>query len=197
MGRQTKDSKSAATAPVVDPEVVDPASDAAVDQDVDTDDLDTDSPDDYEREALAMLPPEEQALPGAFLFINACVMYGINPDPKKLPPEIMRLDNGRRWRFYPGDSYAVPPVPDRVVFVTHGGLKISAPPTPEFDEALHKWFRTDRQDPKTLEVVRMPLPASLTLPRQAITGVVPKQETLQQTLSERILKAQAVARPGR
>ena len=123
---------------------------------------------------IAMLPTDEQALPGAVLFAEACLAYGIDPDPAVRPLEVLPGDLGRRWRYYPADE--IEGRPAQVKFVTAGGVKIAHPIDADFEQVLRRWLRAYHVDPKTREIVADPLPADLTLPREAVTGRASKTE---------------------
>lgn len=126
----------------------------------------------YRAELLGILPAEERSKPGADLFAEALVCYGIHADPAKRPIEV--LANGtERFRFYPGDDTGAFFQPDRVVFVTAGGVKIAHPMDLETEQRLRKIFRTQKINPKTSEIEETPLPENLTLPRTAVTGLPP------------------------
>lgn len=131
--------------------------------------------DNYEASLRAMLPASDADRPGALLFAEACVVYGINPADDCLPQEILGAP-GARFVFYPGNPRALTPVPDRVKFVTAGGVKVVHPIDADFEEILRRWHRAFHQDPKTQEVIADPLPPDLALPREAVTGVPVKTE---------------------
>lgn len=130
----------------------------------------------YEATLLGILPDAERRLPGALLFAEACIVYGVNPDPAARPVEILLGGASTRFRFYKGDEFLTPPTPDRVKFVTAGGVKVCHPIDQDFDAILRRWFRTAQVNPRTKELEERPLPDELTLPREAVTGVVQKQE---------------------
>jgi len=111
--------------------------------------------------ALDQADPDGEA---AVLFAEACEVYGINPDPdaREIISEAV---------FYPGDRLAVPPTPDRVQFVTAGGLKVSQPMTEPFEEQLRRWLKAFRMNKLTGELEPVDLPDDLTLPREAVTGI--------------------------
>lgn len=127
--------------------------------------------DNYDATLLEMLPAHERTRTGAVLFAEACIVYGIDPDPAKRPIEILHDQAAPRFRFYAGDSTLTPPTPDRVRFVTGGGVKVCHPIDEDFDRVLRRWFRTTTIDPRTKEPVEGPLPEDLTLPREAVTGI--------------------------
>lgn len=111
--------------------------------------------------ALDVADPDGEA---AVLFAEACEVYGINPDPdaREVISEVV---------YYPGDLLAVPPTPDRVSFVTAGGLKVSQPMTELFEEQLRRWLKAFRMNKATGELEPTDLPDDLTLPREAVTGI--------------------------
>lgn len=117
-------------------------------------------------DALDQADPDGDA---AVLFAEACEVYGINPDPaaREVISEVV---------YYPGDHLAVPPTPDRVVFVTAGGLKVSQPMTDAFEEQLRRWLKAYRMNRATGELEPTDLPADLTLPREAVTGISTRTE---------------------
>jgi hypothetical protein len=113
-----------------------------------------------------VLPDEYRGRPGAELLGEACLIYGINPDPKVRPVELPFS----AWRFYPGDP--LDDQPDRVALVTAGGLKLFHPPTDDTLSKLRAAFSLQRTNPKTGEIFYAPLPEDLTLPRSLIDGRV-------------------------
>lgn len=119
------------------------------------------------RVPAAILASLDQADPdgeAAVLYAEACEVYGVNPDPeaREVISEVV---------YYPGDRLAVPPTPDRVQFVTAGGLKISQPMTELFEEQLRRWLRAYRLNKTTGDLEPTDLPDDLTLPREAVTGI--------------------------
>jgi hypothetical protein len=126
------------------------------------------------------LPTDFAREDGAALLLNACEVFGVNPDPDTLPPEL------KGWKFYKGNR--LEGRPDSVVLVTHGGVKLTwfasaqhpdagllSTQGAQYDAAtetrLRAVFRAWRQDPKTKEVQPTALPEDLTLPQQAVTGL--------------------------
>lgn len=132
--------------------------------------------DNYEEKLLEMLPESERHLDGAVLFAEACVVYGVNPTIGIRPIEILNDPNRPRFVFYRGDALATPAIPDRVKFVTAGGRKITHPIDYDFERDLRQVFHAFHVDPKSQELVEDPLPADLTLPREAVTGIPVKTE---------------------
>lgn len=128
----------------------------------------------YEESLRQTLPAHERTLPGAELFAEACICYGVNPDPDVLPIEILPGEAGARWKLYAGNRLRGEV--DTIAFVTAGGVKVRHPMDEQFEAVLRRWFGLIAQDPKTHEVVILPLPNSLTLPREAVTGIARKVE---------------------
>lgn len=130
------------------------------------------------------MPVEYASRPGADLMLEACNLFGVNPDPKatvvhKIPgqrplaaPELLS------WRFVPSDGAE----PDAVVIVTAGGTKLKLfrdpdyPMDPATEETLRRLLHafTVTKD----GIVDLPLPESLTLPKGAVDGVVRATEHL-------------------
>jgi hypothetical protein len=115
----------------------------------------------------SVLPEEYRGRPGADLLGEACLIYGINPDPRARPIELPF----NAWRFYPGDR--ADDQPDRVALATAGGLKLFHPPTDDTLTKLRQVFKLQRTNPKTGDIYFAPLPEDLTLPRSLIDGRVP------------------------
>lgn len=105
----------------------------------------------------------------AVLYAEACEVYGVNPDPagREVISEIVPTA---------GDEFAHPPIPRRVRFVTAGGLKIVHPMDQLFEEQLRTWLKAFRMNRQTGEREATELPADLTLPREAVTGISTKVE---------------------
>lgn len=104
------------------------------------------------------------------LLLDACEVYGINPDPELRPKEILS------WRFYHADRREDRPA--RVVIVTGGGQKVDlfegdADPIMSIDseEVLRNVFNAYKIDPVTKLRINSDLPEDLTLPRVAVTGI--------------------------
>lgn len=134
----------------------------------------------------AMIPADGFTLPdalkgqrGAVLLLDACNIFGVNPDTA-LP-----LFQGRgrgpfrelmAWKFYPGDERSG--IPDAVALVTVGGTKIKwfadqdFPIDPDTESRLRNVFHAWKTNPKTNEIEPLPLPDDLTLPRAAVTSQV-------------------------
>lgn len=106
------------------------------------------------------------------LMLEACERFNVDPRKNRTPMELLA------WRFLPGNDLAIPPVPDAVVIVTAGGVKLKHYEDPGFpmdletEERLAKVFNAFHIDPKTKDVTRKPLPVSLALPASAVTGEV-------------------------
>lgn len=133
---------------------------------------------------VATIPADGYALPdalkahrGAALLLEACNVFGVNPD-MALP---LYQGRGRgpfrelmAWKFYPGDERAG--LPDAVALVTVGGTKVKIFADPDFpmdadtEDRLRNVFHAWKTDPKTNEIVALPLPEDLTLPRAAVSS---------------------------
>lgn len=122
----------------------------------------------------AVLPAHEQNAPGVGLFVDACLTYGINPSDDAAPVEIPTIDGvvRPRWTHYPTNQRVLNAKPERIVFVTAGGTKVVHPMNEDFERTVRRLLGAFHIDPTTRELVEDPLPADLTLPRQAITGEV-------------------------
>jgi hypothetical protein len=124
------------------------------------------------------LPDSLKGQRGAVLLLDACNVYGVNPDAA-LPTYQGRGKGPFRellsWKFYPGDERAG--IPDAVALVTVGGTKIRHYADPDFpmdadtEDRLRNVFHAWKTDPKTNEIVPLPLPDDLTLPPAAVTGI--------------------------
>lgn len=125
------------------------------------------------------LPDGLKGQRGASLLLDACNLFGVNPDTS-LP-----LYQGRgtgpfrelmSWKFYPGVEAAG--LPDAVALVTVGGVKVKVFADPDFpmdadtENRLRQVFRAWKTNPKTNEIEPLPLPDDLTLPRAAVSSVV-------------------------
>ena len=125
------------------------------------------------------LPDAMKGQKGAVLLLDACNVFGVNPDPA-LPLWAGRGTGPFRellaWRFYPGQPAAG--VPDSVTLVTVGGVKVRFYADPDFpmdtdtENRLRLVFHAWKTNPKTNEVEPLPLPDDLTLPRSAVTSQV-------------------------
>lgn len=125
------------------------------------------------------LPESMKGLRGAVLLLDACNLYGVNPD-QTLPPYQGRgagpFKELMNWRFIPGNDGAG--IPDSVSLVTVGGTKVrhyadpDFPMDPDTETRLRNVFHAWRTDPKTNEIVALPLPDDLTLPPAAVSGRV-------------------------
>jgi hypothetical protein len=124
----------------------------------------------YEAQLLAILPEAERTRPGAKLFAEACVAYGVNPDPDVRPMNVLHEVGRARWRYVPARPEFSEP--ERVRFVTGGGVKIVHPADEEFEGRLKKHFRSERE--VNGHVVDVGLPANLTLPEPLVTGQIPE-----------------------
>ena len=123
------------------------------------------------------LPEEMKGQRGAVLLLDACNTFGVNPDTS-LPIWAGRGTGPFRellaWKFYPGQESAG--IPDAVVLVTVGGVKVRYHQDPDFpmdadtETRLRIVFHAFKTDPKTNEVVPLPLPEDLTLPRSAVSA---------------------------
>lgn len=122
-------------------------------------------------ELIAALDPKEQKLLGARLFVEACLAFGVNPSPTVRPIEVLMGDGTRRWRFVEGSD--IDGLPDRVVFVTAGGVKLSHPMDQDAQDRLLSIFGRKGVDAKG-QPMDLPLPNDLTLPRPFVTGVPPR-----------------------
>ncbi len=121
-----------------------------------------------------VLPVHEQTAPGVDLFMEACLLYGVDPSPDATPVEIPDPVGALRprWAHYPTNPRVLNAKPERIAFVTSGGLKIVHPMDDDFERQLRRWLGAFHLDPKTREIVDDPIPENRTLPRQAITGEV-------------------------
>jgi len=106
----------------------------------------------------------------AELLAEACYVFGINPDPRVKPRELLA------HRFDQGDPNGTPAIPAGVSIVTGGGVKIRYPIDNETEERLRVVYNCYREDPKTHTRVVLPLPENLTLPREQVDGIVRSTE---------------------
>lgn len=125
------------------------------------------------------LPGSMTGQRGAALLLDACNVFGVNPD--MTTPIYQGRGRGPfrellNWKFYPGNEAAG--IPDSVVVVTIGGVKIryytdpDFPMDPDTENRLRHVFHAWKMNPKTNEVEPIPLPDDLTLPRSAVTSQV-------------------------
>lgn len=125
--------------------------------------------DEGEQNFYAYPTPEEfEGQPGVDLLMEACSLYGINPD--KDAPEVHLLN----WRFKAGDRRRR--VPDRIVLVTAGGLKIAHPADDDTVERLRHVFRCFKENKAkdgSVSIEILDLPEDLTLPTVHLNGQVP------------------------
>lgn len=115
------------------------------------------------------------------LLLEGTDAFGVDPFMETKPRELLA------WNFYPGSR--VDDTPDRVTFVTSGGMKITylerartsdltgeqLQVDEDTEERLATLFKAFRQDPITKGPVRIELPADLALPATTKTGQVPKE----------------------
>jgi hypothetical protein len=103
------------------------------------------------------------------LLLEACDLFGVNPDPDVRPVELLS------WRYYPADRRT--DTPAKVVIVTAGGQKLGiwedpdVPLEADTEETLRNIFGAFDVDPVTKAKVPGQLPPDLTLPRTAVTGI--------------------------
>lgn len=106
------------------------------------------------------------------LLVYACNLFGVNPSVNAKPRELMN------WRWVSGEGEA----PDAVVLVTGGGLKLKCfedpdwPMDRETEDRIRKAMNLFRVNKEKTEVVPLPLPADLTLPRHCVDGMAPGQK---------------------
>lgn len=133
----------------------------------------------------ALVPQDNGALESSdsqkALLLDACERFGIDPtihDQEGDSPQELAS-----WKWYPGQP--AKRVPASVVVVTSGGVKLRHYERPDFmaalctefamdqdtEERLARIFNAFKRDPKTKEIMRLPLPEDLALPVHAITGV--------------------------
>ncbi len=107
------------------------------------------------------------------LLLEACGVFGINPDPDVRPVELLS------WRYYREDVRT--DTPAKVVVVTAGGQKLAiwedpdVPLEQDTEEILRNIFGAWRVDPVTKLKVPGEMPDDLTLPRSAVTGISDSQ----------------------
>jgi hypothetical protein len=147
-------------------------------------------PQTYEEQLVALLPADERTKPGAKLFAEACVAYGIDPDPNVRPMNVLHEVGQPRWRYV--NARPEFREPERVRFVTGGGVKVVHPMDEDFEHRLKGHFKTTRM--VSGKLVDVGLPANLTLPEPLVTGQVPEPQ--EQVVPGGFLKqaAQAAAR---
>lgn len=104
------------------------------------------------------------------ILAEACYVFGLNPDPTLKPRELAQ------YRFDQGDPHAASPVPPYVSLVTAGGLKLRYPIDDDTETRLRTVYNCFRANPRTGEREALPLPPDLTLPREAVDGVVRSSE---------------------
>lgn len=119
-----------------------------------------------EAEWLSTLPEDLRRQPGAALLAEACLLYGLNPEAE--------ANELAGWRYYQGNPRGVTPLDrmDRVVIVTHGGLKLAHPMDARTQRTLEGVFGLLSTDKQTGQVAALPLPDDITLPAEAKDGIV-------------------------
>jgi hypothetical protein len=101
------------------------------------------------------------------LMLYVCARLGVNPSKSVKPVELLS------WRWIGGNGEG----PDAVQVVTAGGLKVKLFEDPDWpleaatEQALRKALALFRVDKNTKEVVALPIPADITLPRQHVDGL--------------------------
>lgn len=132
---------------------------------------DTGDPDDEDtvlREHVAALVPESMRTAGWELLGEMCLIVGVNPSPD--------VDELVSWKYFPGAVVNRQQQPDSVQILTYGGKKLRYPFD---DDTLHQFaliFNLYQVDKATGQSYRQPLPPSLILPREMVTGVSKKVE---------------------
>lgn len=131
---------------------------------------DPDNPDDDAvlREHIAALVPESMRTAGWELLGELCIIVGVNPSPD--------VDELLTWKHFPGGVVNRQQQPDSVQILTYGGKKLRYPFD---DDTLHQFaliFGLYKVDKATGQSYRQPLPPSLILPREMVTGVSKKVE---------------------
>jgi hypothetical protein len=102
------------------------------------------------------------------LLLDACELYGVNPEQFHVPTELMS------WSYQPANR--VERTPASVTLVTAGGQKLrhyadpSFPMEPETEERLRNIFGAWRKDKDGTRIPAQ-LPDDLTLPETAVTGI--------------------------
>lgn len=104
------------------------------------------------------------------LLAEACLIFGIDPDPRKKPLELAG------FRFDAGEPDGPNPVPASVSVVTSGGLKIRYPMDSDTETRLRLAFGAFVVEKGSGERKELPLPDDLTLPRSNVDGVVRTNE---------------------
>lgn len=110
----------------------------------------------------------------AGLLMEACRVFGINPDPDAVVhyPNRQKSPEVASWKFYPSPDTVIEP--DAVVLVTAGGVKLKYYTDGTVDQAtedtLARVFNAFRRDAQG-NVIRIPLPDDLSLPTTAVTGL--------------------------
>lgn len=110
---------------------------------------------------LALLKLPTRWIP---LFAEACLVYGLDPNPSKKPRQLLA------HRLIDGDPDAVPPEAPAISLVTGGGKKLRYPIDGDTERALRELFgafvvRGGKRE-------ELPLPADLALPLEALDGIV-------------------------
>lgn len=113
------------------------------------------------------VPAEYKERKGVELLMQACSLYNIDPHEDAEPVHLAA------WKFYEGDRRRG--VPDRIVLVTNGGLKLAHPADEETVERLRrvfKCFRERKLKDGSTEIDILPLPEDLSLPTTFLDGQV-------------------------
>jgi hypothetical protein len=102
------------------------------------------------------------------LLLDACRRFNVDPTVERTPRELLK------WRCEPANRLTR--VPASVTIVTAGGVKLKHYDDPDYpmdqdtEETLARIFSAFAKDPKTKELIRLPLPEDLALPITAVTG---------------------------
>lgn len=140
-----------------------------------------------ESEGLTVLAPSEPDEPyqmpdawgsrrGLELLADACDIYGIDPNPDKVPQEL--LD----WKHHPEDRARG--IQEHVALVTAGGKKfrhywdgvINEDRDPDTATQIRNCLGLWAIDPDSRQMVPLPIPTDLTLPDTAVTGIATRTD---------------------
>lgn len=128
------------------------------------------------------LPAAYRGQPGVELLMLVCDLFGVDPNPslpvfqagKHVATATTKFRELMSWKFTPGDPMAG--VADKVTIVTAGGRKLTVDSNGQFDSdtenVLRQAFQAFRVNPATNEKEPIALPRDLTLPVEAVLGVV-------------------------
>jgi hypothetical protein len=125
------------------------------------------------------IPPEYARMKGIDLLMEACTLFGIDPNPKLKAGHPAAPRHLLSWKHYPGN--VIQGEDERIVLTTCGGAKLRYPwregdDTHERLLTIHGCRTKLRHKDGSEEIVIKPLPHDVTLPTVHVTGI-PETDT--------------------